>query len=197
MSRVSRGRGVPQGVACWLAVPAGFGDRLGRLCAVWPWAGDLGETACCSGPEPEAGASTLTLLFASSVALDILLTSVCLSFYICKQQHLSRKAVAGVVSQRDDGFDMLAQGLCRASPLHLSPDHGDNSIPRQSRKCPHRAPSAVPGRVGTQSWKPLQFKLFVSTLGPWGLALQSGGVWTTSWLASEPRRNCAVSLRGV
>lgn len=116
MSGVSRGRGVPQEVACWLALPAGFGDRLGYLCAVWPWAGDLGEAACCSGPEPEAGASTLTLLFASSVALDILLTSVCLSFYICKQQHLSRKAVAGVVSQRADGFDMPSTRSVQSKP---------------------------------------------------------------------------------
>lgn len=94
-------------------------DRLGSSVL-----GDLGlvtleRSFVLSWSRANARAGVLALPPARSVALDSLLTSLCLCFCTCELPHLARKAAGRSWSDVLMFSTPLAQCLCRASSLRL------------------------------------------------------------------------------
>lgn len=143
MSGRPEAEGVPPEVASWPSVPAGFGDKtdLGPLCWV-----TLERSFMLSWSRANARAGVLALPPARSVALDSLLTSLCLCFRICELPHLARKAVGRSRSDVLMVSTPLAQ--CLQNKLPPSADRRESSGPGQKQ-------TTVPRRVGHWPWKPV------------------------------------------
>lgn len=171
-------------------------DRLGSSVL-----GDLGPVTLkrsfvLSWSRANAGASVLALPPARSVALDSLLTSLCLHFCICEPLHLACKAGGRSWSDLLMVPTCLAQCLCKASCLPLSADRRESLGPRQKQPTLHALHStSTCGLLALEARGSNRYSFH-----PWDLGAQLCGAGVCglfSWLASWPRRNDPLSLLGV